>query len=304
MVKIETGVDRLVELIGQEKRITIDDAAKKLGIGKVVIQEWADFLEEEKIISIEYKFSKTFLVERKLSQTEVKEKQKEYSSEKDAFVRKIESSLKGIEQDVWGLDKIKADFDIIKKSIGPELDKVRKEVGDLEKFEYLKKNLDKEIEQQVAEFRAILDKSHKDIDVEQKKHQELLEKLDVEKREVQLKENRLLSLEEKEKELMNRIQSIFEISKEIQKRVEGEKSSISQTWTMISGLEKAVKDIEINVKQKKETIQPLLDKARKHEEEILKLQQEILEKARQKSESIRSKVAEGSKAVERQRLNP
>ena len=110
MKNIETGVDKLVELVNKEKKISIDDAAKTLGISTVVIREWAEFLDEEKIISIEYKFSKTVLLERKLSEKEVTQKQKEYSSEKDAFVRKVENSIKTLEKDSLGLEKIKKTY--------------------------------------------------------------------------------------------------------------------------------------------------------------------------------------------------
>ncbi len=174
MAKIETGVDRLVELIDKDKRISVEDAAKKLGISKVVIQEWSDFLEEEKIISIEYRFSKTFLVQRKLTEREVKDKEKEYSSEKDAFVRKVEAGLRTLEDDALGFEKIKTEFLEIKNSLGPEIDKVKGEVNQLQKYEYLKKNLDKDIEKQVEMFQQILDRSHKEIDFEQKRHQQLL----------------------------------------------------------------------------------------------------------------------------------
>jgi chromosome segregation ATPase len=297
MARIETGVDRLVELINQDKRISIEDAAKKLGISKVVIQEWADFLEEEKIISIEYKFSKTFLVQRRLTHEEVKEKEKEYSTEKDAFVRKVESSLKNLENDSLGLEKMKAEFDMLKKSIGEEMGSVKHEVAQLEKFEYLKKNLDKDIEKQVAEFQEILDKAHKEIDSESKKHQTLIEQIEIEKREVQLKEKRLQSLEEKEKELMARIQNIIDVSKELGRRVSEERGQVAVSENRIMELEKAVKEIEGGVRNKKDSIQPLLDKAKKHEEQILKVQQDILEKTRQKTEYIRSKVVEGSKVM-------
>jgi chromosome segregation ATPase len=297
MAKIETGVDRLVELINKEKKISIDDAAKKLGISKVVIQEWADFLEEEKIISIDYAFSKTFLVERKLSKVEVKEKEKEYSNEKDAFVRKVENSLKNLEQDTIGFENIKNDFENIKKGIGGELEKVKSEVKELEKYEYLKKNLDKEIEQQVAEFHELLDKSHKEVGFEEKKHQAILEELDIEKREVELKEHRLVGLEEKEKELMNRIQALISLSKDVQKNVSAEENSIVMTEKRVKELEKSTRVIEENVKKKRLGLQPLLDGAKKHEEQILKLQDEILSKAKDKAASIKSKVEEGSKAV-------
>jgi len=297
MAKIETGVDRLVEIIDKDKRISVEDAAKKLGISKVVIQEWADFLEEEKIISIEYRFSKTFLVQRKLTEREVKDKEKEYSSEKDAFVRKVESGLKTLETDALGFEKIKTEFLEIKNTLGPEIDKVKGEVNQLQKYEYLKKNLDKDIEKQVATFQQILERAHKEIDFEQKRHQQLLETLEIEKRELEVKEHRLVSLEEKEKELMSRIQNIVELSKEIERRVTSERVTIGVSEKKILELESVVRDIQKNVMAKKSSIQPLLDEAKKHEEQILSLQQDILEKTRKKTDEIKSKVEEGTKFV-------
>jgi chromosome segregation ATPase len=297
MAKIETGVDRLVELINKEKKISIDDAAKQLGISKVVIQEWADFLEEEKIISIEYSFSKTLLVVRTLSKDEIKVKEKEYSTEKDAFARKVENSLKNLETDTSGLEIIKNEFNTLKKSIGSEIEKVKGEVKELEKYEYLKKNLDKDIEKQVMEFHDILDKSHKEIDSEQKRHTALLEELEIDKREVQVKEHRLLDFEEKEKELMKRIQDIVALSKDLEKKVGTEKTSLSASENKILNLEKTVRGIEDNIIKKKEEIQPLLDKSKMHEEQIIKLQNDILEKATQKTKSIRSDMEQGNKIV-------
>ncbi|MBT3721560.1 hypothetical protein HN789_03940 [archaeon] len=297
MKNIETGVDKLVELVNKEKKISIDDAAKTLGISTVVIREWAEFLDEEKIISIEYKFSKTVLLERKLSEKEVTQKQKEYSSEKDAFVRKVENSIKTLEKDSLGLEKIKKEFSNLKKQIGGEISQVEKEVKDLEKYEYLKKNLDKDIKKQVEEFHQILDKAHKDLDYEQKKHQELLEDLDIEKREAVVKEHRIMSLEQKEENLMKRIQEIISISKQIEKKLDEEKIDLKSSKKRVINIEKAVDGIEENILKKKNYIEPLLNKAKKHEQDILDLQDEILQKAKQKTAAIKSQIGESVKAT-------
>jgi chromosome segregation ATPase len=297
MNQIETGVDRLVKLVNSEKKISVENAAKKLGISKIVVQEWVGFLEEEKLISIDYKFSKMMLIERKLTDVEVKEKKKEYSAEKDAFVRKVESSLKNLENDSLGLVKIKKEFDLLKNEIGNEIEKVQTEVKELEKYEYLKKNLDKDIEKQVIEFHTILDKSHKEMEIEQKKHQELIEELEIEKREAQVKERRLHNLEEKEDLLMKRIQDVLYTSKEIAKRVSTEKASIIDSEHKVSNLNKSVSIIENNIVQKRRSIQPLMDKAKKHEEEILILQDHILKKTREKTQAIRSQIEEGAKVT-------
>lgn len=297
MKNIETGVDKLVELINREKKVSVEDTAKKLGIGVVVIREWADFLEEEKIISIEYKFSKTILKERELSEKEVTQKKKEYSSEKDAFVRKVETSLKNLETDSLGLEKIKKEFGNLKKEIGGEISNVEKEVKELEKYEYLKKNLDGDIKKQVNEFHEILNKAHKDLDYEQKKHQELLEELEIEKRDVNVKEHRILSLEDKETELMKRLQDIISLSKEIEKKLGSEQKELKTSEIRIVSLHKSVEEIEENILRKKNYIEPLLKKAKQHEEEILNIQTDILEKAQQKTSAIKNQVNESIKAT-------
>ncbi|MFH2019850.1 MAG: hypothetical protein ABIJ34_00395 [archaeon] len=299
MEKIETGVDKLMELINKEKEISVEDAAKKLGISKIVIQEWSDFLDEEKLITIEYKFSKTILKERKLSEKEVKDKKKEYSTEKDAFVRKVENSLKNLESDSLGLERIKKEFAIIKKDIGSEIDKVEGKVKDLEKYEYLKKNLDKEIEKQVAEFKLIIDNAHKDLDIEQKKHQSILEDLEIEKREFQVKEKRVRTLEETETDLMKRIQEIISVSKEVGKKVDTEKIELSSSEKKIMDMEKLANDIENNIKKRKMQIEPLLQQSKKHEEKIILLQEDILKKAKEKTRQISDEVNVSTKATSR-----
>ena len=42
---IETGVDKLVNIINSRGRIASFDAAKELGVSNTVVMEWADFLE-------------------------------------------------------------------------------------------------------------------------------------------------------------------------------------------------------------------------------------------------------------------
>ena len=96
---IETGVDKLVNLVNLKERIPSADAAKELGVSTAIVMEWADFLEEEGIIKVEYKFTKPFLVARKLAKKDVEEKAKEFSGKKDVFVRKAEVSLSFLERE-------------------------------------------------------------------------------------------------------------------------------------------------------------------------------------------------------------
>lgn len=61
MEEIKTGVDELMELVRHAQRISIPDAAKKLKVKEKTLQNWVDFLVEEKLLGIEYKFTTPFI---------------------------------------------------------------------------------------------------------------------------------------------------------------------------------------------------------------------------------------------------
>jgi hypothetical protein len=58
---VKTGVDDLLELLRKVDKIALSDAAQKLSIGTSLLQSWVDFLVEEEIVGVEYKFTKPFI---------------------------------------------------------------------------------------------------------------------------------------------------------------------------------------------------------------------------------------------------
>jgi len=58
---ITTGVDELVAYLRGKDRVAMQDAATVLGIPLETIQAWVDFLVEEKLLGIEYKFTKPYI---------------------------------------------------------------------------------------------------------------------------------------------------------------------------------------------------------------------------------------------------
>jgi len=111
-VNISTAVDSLVELIKEKKRILLEEASKELKIPENIIMEWATFLEEEGILNIDYKFSKTFLVNKK----DIKKEEQEIENIlvlKDVLIRKVEYMLKYVDsQNIKPSVKIKSVSDI------------------------------------------------------------------------------------------------------------------------------------------------------------------------------------------------
>ncbi len=58
---LKTDVDDFLELVKRKGRISLPDAAKDLNVPLATVTAWTDFLVEEKIIGIEYKFTTPFV---------------------------------------------------------------------------------------------------------------------------------------------------------------------------------------------------------------------------------------------------
>ncbi|MEW5996630.1 MAG: hypothetical protein AB1657_03480 [Candidatus Micrarchaeota archaeon] len=91
---ISTGVDALIKLIEQRKRIELNMAAKLLGLPPATIEDWAHVLEEEKIIRIEYRLGEVNLVWVVPGVEEVKAEKAEFARKKAA----LEEELKRMEE--------------------------------------------------------------------------------------------------------------------------------------------------------------------------------------------------------------
>lgn len=77
MDEIRTGVDDLMALLTDGVRISVPDAAKQLKQSEAAIQSWVDFLVEEKLIGIEYKFTTPYIYRNAPQQRVVTEQKAE-----------------------------------------------------------------------------------------------------------------------------------------------------------------------------------------------------------------------------------
>lgn len=58
---VKTSVDELYELVKSRKKISVEEAAKLLKVPVGIVQSLVDFLVEEKIFGIEYKFTTPYV---------------------------------------------------------------------------------------------------------------------------------------------------------------------------------------------------------------------------------------------------
>ena len=293
---IETGVDKLVNLIKQRGRIPLEDAAKELGISVAVIQEWVEFLEEEGILSVEYKLAKPYLVERRLTKKEVEAKAKEFVTKKDVFVRKAEINLNSLERQSEDLRKVKGEFDKLKEELGLELDKVRAELKDLERYQQLNKDLGSKLDQQKSEVRFKIDELIKDILREQKRYRELVFDVNREKEEIFTERKEAKALDENEKTLSNRLMYLKGIMDIVEKKILKQNVSIKGSESHIERLNNVLEEIKRRIDEENLAIESLTKKSQEQQKKVYELQEKIIEKIAQKQKNV-SNVGDISKKV-------
>ena len=76
---LRTVADELLELVRKSKKISVEEAAKKLKMPVASVQALVDFLVEEKVFGIEYKFTTPYIYLYKEGIKEAREKEKSFA---------------------------------------------------------------------------------------------------------------------------------------------------------------------------------------------------------------------------------
>jgi chromosome segregation ATPase len=299
MANIETGVDRLLTLIKEKHKISIADAAKILNVSKTLIQEWGSFLEEEKIIDIDYLLTNTFLVEKKVTEEDYKQKKIEFKNLREMFVRKIDTFMQTIDKDTEGIDRMKNDFSHLKKDLSVEVSKVKDELKELETYESLKQDIDKQIIDQQSSYKNKIEEAHTKILNEEKQYQGIIDSLNLERENLTEESKEVNVLEVQEEKLNRKMIEISKLTKEIDKHIGDETDKIESTKKRIKELENYATGILNNLGDKKKVFQPLIDEGTKHEKRIAELQADLLEKVSEKKKKITQAANEGEEVLQK-----
>ncbi len=88
---LRTIADELLELVKAQRKISVEEAAKKLKIPLATVQSLVDFLVEERIFGIEYKFTTPYIYLYREGISEAKAKEKSFARDlvtKEMFYEK------------------------------------------------------------------------------------------------------------------------------------------------------------------------------------------------------------------------
>ncbi|GEM_PF-5525603 len=128
---ITTGVDALIRLIKEKKEVECTDAATILKIPSSSVQEWAQILEEEGIISIKYKYTKSYFAWIEPTAEEVEAEKVSFKEEKTSLMQEIAALKNEMEPDKLSIKEAKEAFSKLYESIKPKLDEIHEKTKTL-----------------------------------------------------------------------------------------------------------------------------------------------------------------------------
>jgi chromosome segregation ATPase len=300
MAAIETGVDRLVKIVQREKKVSVEAAAKELGVSQTVVQEWSDFLEQEGLVEITYSLSKAFLVEKHLSKDDVEKKGKEYNTKKEAFTRKVDATLKQLEAETADFETIKQQYYALKDQIGDQIDAVKDEIEQLHHYEELKKSIDHDILKQKVDYQKTLDEVHTRVSAEEKRYQKIIEEIGVENARLKGETTEFSDIRREQDDLAKRIEALQEILRGITGRLGSQEQYVKTHEERLLRLRDLAEKLQKEMKEKKvREIDPLLKISKDQEGRILRIQDEIVTKIKGQRDTLQTVHGQAEEVAKR-----
>ncbi len=124
--EIKTGADRLLELVKKSKEIATAAAAKELGVGIQTIDAWANFLEEDGLVTIKYKFTTPYVTVPEVPKAQQR-KQAVGPSEEGIELTQLKTELNGMQNILSKAkeEQTAGEFSMLKQTYAMLLDKIK-----------------------------------------------------------------------------------------------------------------------------------------------------------------------------------
>lgn len=174
---IETGVDKLMLLVQQEKEISMQDASLKLGVSLEVVRQWAYSMEEEGTLNIEYRFAKEYLVLKTSSKKETTEREQSFIKEKNLFLENVQGTLQSIENEIANLQKLKEQYNQLRETLNVDLADLQKDFETIRKYQEEERLVNKELLANHEEFLSKIQGIEKQMGLEKENFEQVATKL-------------------------------------------------------------------------------------------------------------------------------
>lgn len=281
MGRIQTGVDRLVNLLHEKKKLSVDEGAKALGVSKAILQEWADFLEEEGLLEIKYSLSKTYLVERPLSKHEFEQKEKQFETQRETFINKVEATIAQLNTETANFENFKKKFEDLKKDLGGDLEHIQEEVKELREYESLKTNITQDLEK----TRMLFAKKQQETDValqrQYKQYHDVIASVTDQEAHLNKQKDKVHALVASEESVTKKIDEYTKLLDQLRSRIGDETRQLGLDEKSLDKLRHSLGEFKDDIEELEEkNLKPLEKMRQQHEAQIKEIEGRILEKAK------------------------
>ncbi len=128
---ITTGVDALVRLVREKKKIELTIAGQLLDIPSQTLEEWGHVLEEEGIIKIEYSIGKIFFVWIEPTAEQIASEREVFYKEQRGLEDEIKTVKMRLEPETMTVENLKTEFSQLYERLYPKLEELEKKFSSL-----------------------------------------------------------------------------------------------------------------------------------------------------------------------------
>ncbi|MEM4554554.1 MAG: hypothetical protein QXT25_01760 [Candidatus Anstonellaceae archaeon] len=133
---ISTGVDQMIKLLKERGRMELGEVARQLKLQPQTVEDWAHALEEEGLISVEYRLTRVYLVWKQPSPNYVAKKEYEAKSKAAQAKESAQRLLAKVQEGKGEIERIQEEVERLKQAVytGPqEIERLRTEILELNK---------------------------------------------------------------------------------------------------------------------------------------------------------------------------
>ncbi|MCC7552063.1 hypothetical protein KO317_00150 [Candidatus Micrarchaeota archaeon] len=238
---ISTGVDALIKLVHEREKIELEKAADELELPFQTVESWAQVLEEQGIIKIDYQFTKVYLSWIQGAEGKILEKVGDVKTQKENLKQMINSIKKRIEEKSKELEDIEKEYHNILNLFDPKLVYIQQKVKEMEKLGTDAQEILQQHHSKLNNLKIDLDSFSEHLIKKEKEWKELYANIsDPNNRLKGFKELKYIELKLKT-DMENSIKEI----ENIQNIIKEQKSAYSEFKNMDQQLESTKKEIEI-----------------------------------------------------------
>ncbi|VVC02900.1 Chromosome partition protein Smc [Candidatus Burarchaeum australiense] len=244
---ITTGIDGLIRIVHDRQKIELSEAASALGVSTPVAEEWAKLLEEEKVLKLEYRLTRIYLVWKGPTEEDMKVNIEKIDEQKASITRDLRALIERAKAKEGDLQSIRKELTELAGAMDQQLpEKLR---GRLDALHAVDKDKEKLFQEKMTKISDMLEKLNA-IEREIQRKRELLAEMNKRVKEIEKTpglRDRVNEIADARKKLDKSLESVEEVKTSLQqalKRSAEQKTEIAGAIEAMAKLEESAKEMQ------------------------------------------------------------